>query len=151
MAARVAVGRRRVRGAFVAALLALAGCSVREPSALRVAVTESGGDLAFSLEEPVRSVSCVLRDFRRAPGDPRAARPVWTARCTAGADCRSAVRWDDASLEPTLRAERLGPTDSGTCYECELAGDTGRGLVRFHVDERGGFEPCRAAMTRRTR
>ena len=37
---------------------------------LRMAVTESSGDFTFSLEEPVREVACVERDYRRSPSDP---------------------------------------------------------------------------------
>lgn len=144
MAQRVSVGRWRARAVGLVTLIAVASCTAgREGRALRIAVTESGGDFSLSLEEPVRAVTCVERDFRRSPGDPAAVRPIWTARCTAGADCRSAVRYNDASLEATRRAERLTPSAPGACYECELTGDHGRGLVRFRVVERGGFEPCR--------
>ena len=134
----------RARAGALLTVIAIASCStgggVRP---LRIAVMESGGDVILSLEEPVRAVVCVIRDYRRAPSDPAAVRPIWTARCTAGADCRTAVRYDDASLEPSGRAERLQPSEPGTCYECELTGDHGRGLTRFRVTDRGGFESCR--------
>ncbi len=109
---------------------------------LRVAVTESGGDVTLMLEEPVRSVTCVVHDFRRAPGDPQAVRGIWTARCTAGAVCATSILYGDRSLESSAGPERLSPSEPGFCYECELGGDHGRGLTRFRIAPRGGFEPC---------
>lgn len=142
MAFGVSVRRWGARGAVLAMLVALASCTGgRTLRPLRIAVTESGGDLTFSLEEPVRAIACVELDFRRSPGDPAAVRPVWAARCAA--DCRTAIRYDDASLEATLRAEPLAPSAEGFCYVCELTGDHGRGITRFRVGARGGFEPCR--------
>jgi hypothetical protein len=123
-------------------VLTLAACSGgRTVRPLRIAVTESGGDFTLSLEEPVRAVSCMLRDYRRSPNDPAAVRVVWSARCRT--DCLTSVRYGDRSLESTVPAQRLGPSGEGDCYECEVVGDHGRGLVRFRVAARGGFEQCR--------
>ena len=130
----------------VATLIALAACggggSTMRP--LRIAVTESSGDLTFSLEEPVRAIACVERDFRRSPGDPAAVRLIWQARCTA--DCRSAIRYADSSLESIQRAAPLAPSGDGACYICELTGDHGRGVTRFRVPPGGGFEHCRPSV-----
>lgn len=133
----------RTGGAGLALLLAVAAGCTRGPSVrpLRIALTESAGDLTFSLEEPVRAVTCIARDYRRAPTDPGAMRVVWSARCTA--DCLRSVRYGDRALESTTPASRLVPSGEGDCYECELTGDHGRGLVRFRMGARGGFEPCR--------
>jgi hypothetical protein len=132
---------RRARAGAVVLALAVVACSGgRNLRPLRMAVTESGGDFTFSLEEPVREIACVERDYRRSPGDPSAARTVWTARCAR--DCLAAVRYGDRALESTVPAQPLGPSGPGTCYECVLAGDTGRGMTRFRVSERHGFEPC---------
>ncbi len=113
----------------------------RQLRPLRIAVAESGGDFTLSLEEPVRSVACIVRDFRRAPDDPASVRVIWTARCRS--DCLTSVRYGDRSLESTVPASRLEPSGEGDCYECELTGDHGRGVTRFRVAARGGFEPCR--------
>jgi hypothetical protein len=122
----------------------LAGCSgAQNVRPLRTAVTESSGDYVLSLEEPVRAVACVVRDFRRSPSDPGAARPIWTARCIDGPSCRTAVRYGDRTFQATRQAEPLHPSEQGTCYECELIGDHGRGLTRFRVGDRGDFEVCR--------
>ena len=131
---------------LVAALVALASCGGGGSSMrpLRIAVTESSGDLTFSLEEPVRAIACVERDYRRSAGDPGAVRPIWQARCPS--DCRTAVRYDDASLEPILPAAPLAPSGPGACYICELTGDHGRGATRFRMTSRGGFEPCRPTV-----
>ena len=151
MAFRVSVRRWRARGAVLAAILVLTSCAPRSGAGgggggrpvrqLSIAVTESGGDLTFSLEEPVRAISCVERDFRRSPGDPQSVRFMWAARCPA--DCRTSVRYDDSTLETARRAEPLLPSAEGFCYECELTGDHGRGLTRFRVPARGRFERCR--------
>lgn len=149
MAFGVSVRRWWVRGAALAALSVLAACAStgggggRPVRQLKIAVTETGGDFVISLEEPVRTVTCMERDFRRGVGDPMAARLIWSARCTAGRDCLTSVRYDDAALETTSPAQRLTTSEQGTCYECELAGDHGRAAVRFRVTQRGGFEPCR--------
>lgn len=132
---------RRARAGVVALALAVAACSGgRNLRPLRMAVTESGGDFTFSLEEPVREVTCVERDYRRSPSDPAAARTVWAARCPR--DCLTAVRYGDRSLESTVPAQPLGPSGEGMCYECVLASDHGRGMTRFRVSARRGFEPC---------
>lgn len=148
MAFGVSVRRWWVRGAALAAASALAACAgggagARPARQLKIAVTETGGDFTISLEEPVRTVVCLERDFRRGAGDPMAVRLIWGARCTAGRDCLSSVRYNDATLETTQPAQRLTESQQGTCYECELAGDHGRAAVRFRVTTRGGFEPCR--------
>lgn len=131
-------------GAPVLALaMGLVACTGgRDVRPLRTAVTESGGDFTLSLEEPVRTVACVVRDYRRSPTDPAAARTIWSARCTAGEFCQSAVRYGDRSLEGGP-AERLTASEEGACYECDLGGDHGHGIVRFRIGTRGGFEPCR--------
>jgi hypothetical protein len=148
MAFRVSVRRWWVRGAALVAASMLAACaggggSARPARQLKIAVTETGGDFVISLEEPVRTVTCLERDFRRGIGDPMAARLIWSARCTAGRDCLTSVRYNDATLDTTSPAQRLTTSEQGTCYECELAGDHGRAAVRFRVTTRGGFEPCR--------
>jgi hypothetical protein len=132
--------RRARAGALVLALAVVACSGGRTVRPLRMAVTESGGDFTFSLEEPVRQIACVERDYRRSPTDPGAARTVWTARCAR--DCLAAVRYADRALESTQPAQPLGPSTPGTCYECVLDGDHGRGITRFRVGERRGFEPC---------
>jgi hypothetical protein len=134
-----ALGRARA----LALVSVLAACTAGRDATLRIAVTESGGEFMLSLEEPVRAVACVVRDYRRSPSDAAATRPIWTARCTEGTSCRTAVRYGDRALDPSGRAEPLSPSAPGACYECELTGDHGRGLVRFRVTDRGGFEPCR--------
>jgi len=131
------------RASALALVFVLAACTARRDVPLRIAVTESGGDFMLSLEQPVRAVACVVRDYRRSPTDPAATRAVWTARCTEGAYCRTSVRYGDRTLETTGPAEPLAPSEPGACYECDLTGDHGRGLVRFRVTDRGGFEPCR--------
>jgi hypothetical protein len=132
---------RRARAGAVALALVVVACSGgRNVRPLRMAVTESSGDFTFSLEEPVREVACVERDFRRSPSDPAATRTVWMARCPG--DCLSAVRYGDRALESTLPAQRLGPSGQGMCYECVLVGEHGRGMTRFRVSARQGFEPC---------
>jgi hypothetical protein len=131
----------RAGAAALALGFMIIGCSGgRDVRPLRMAVTESGGDFTFSLEEPVRSVTCVIRDYRRSPSDPAAATPIWTAQCRA--DCLTAIRYGDRALESTLPARALGPSSPGACYECTLTGDHGRGLTRFRVNDRSGFEPC---------
>ena len=132
----------RARGAL-ALVTVLAACSAGRDTRLRIAVTESGGEFMLSLEEPVRAVTCVERDYRRSPTDPAATRPVWTARCTDGASCRTAIRYGDRALETSGPTEPLAPSAPGACYECDLTGDHGRGLVRFRVADGGGFEACR--------
>jgi hypothetical protein len=132
--------RRACAGALALALAVVACSGGRTLRPLRMAVTESGGDFTFSLEEPVREIACVERDYRRAPSDPAAARTVWTARCAR--DCLAAVRYGDRSLESTVPAQPLGPSGQGTCYECVLDGAHGRGMARFRVSDRHGFEPC---------
>lgn len=136
--------RRAAAGILVLGIL-LAACGGGGPAVrpLRLAVTESGGDLGFTLEEPVRMVECVERDYRRAAGDPAALRPIWTARCTAGRDCRSAIRWADRTLETVGPPPQLAPSAPGTCYECALTGDGGKGYVRFRMEEDGTFQRCR--------
>ena len=130
---------RRARAGAVALALAVVACSGgRTVRPLRMAVTESGGDFTVSLEEPVREVSCIERDYRRSPSDPQATRTVWTARCPR--DCLTAIRYGDRSLESTVPAQPLGPSTEGTCYECVLVGDHGRGITRFRVGARRGFE-----------
>jgi len=147
MAFRVSVRRWCVRGVALAVASALAACapapSGRAARPLKIAVTETGGDFVISLEEPVRTVTCMERDFRRGAGDPMAARLIWSARCTAGRDCLTSVRYNDAALDTTSPAQRLTTSEQGTCYECALAGDHGQAAVRFRVTARGGFEPCR--------
>ena len=129
------------RAGVVALALAVVACSGgRAVRPLRLAVTESSGDFTFSLEEPVREISCVERDYRRSPSDPAAVRTVWTARCPA--DCLTAVRYGDRSLVSTIPAQPLGPSGEGSCYECVLVGDHGRGITRFRVSARRGFEQC---------
>jgi hypothetical protein len=146
---RVPVRRWCFRGAALIAACTLAACAStggkggRPGRQLKIAVTETGGDFVISLEEPVRTVTCMERDFRRGAGDPMAARLIWSARCTGGRDCLTSVRYNDASLDTTSPAQRLTTSEQGTCYECELAGDHGRAAVRFRVTTRGGFEPCR--------
>jgi hypothetical protein len=136
---------RHARAGSVALALVVAACTrggtIRP---LRMAVTESGGDFTFSLEEPVREIACVERDYRRSPSDPQAARPVWTARCPR--DCLTAVRYGDRSLESTLPPQPLGPSPQGTCYECVLTGDHGRGITLFRVSDRHGFEACQPRL-----
>jgi hypothetical protein len=127
----------------LAACASTGGGGARPARQLKIAVTETGGDFVISLEEPVRTVTCMERDFRRGAGDPMAARLIWSARCTAGRDCLTSVRYNDAALDTTSPAQRLTESQQGTCYECELAGDHGRAAVRFRVTTRGGFEPCR--------
>ena len=127
-------------GAVALALVVVACSGGRTLRPLRMAVTESSGDFTFSLEEPVREVACVERDFRRSPSDPQAVRTVWTARCPS--DCLTAIRYGDRSLDSTVPAQPLGPSSEGTCYECVLASDHGRGITRFRVSARHGFEPC---------
>jgi hypothetical protein len=143
MAFRVSVRRWRARGAVLAMLVALAACAGggQPMRALRVAVAESGGDITFSLEEPVRAITCVERDFRRSPTDPQAVRPMWSARCTS--DCRTAVRYDDSTLDAVRPAVPLAPSVEGACYECELTGERGRAVTRFRVPARGRFAACR--------
>jgi hypothetical protein len=137
------VTRARASGPALALAILIAACSGgRNVQPLRVAVTESSGDFTLSLEEPVRAVTCVVRDYRRSPSDPAATRAIWAARCTAGAFCQTAVRYGDRSLESTRPAERLVPSDPGACYECDLTGDHGHGLVRFRIGGRGDFETC---------
>ena len=148
MAFGVSVRRWWVRGAALAAASALAACAgggagARPARQLKIAVTETGGDFVISLEEPVRTVVCLERDFRRGAGDPQAVRLIWGARCTGGRDCLTSVRYNDAALDTTQPAQRLTASEQGTCYECELAGDHGRAAVRFRVTQRGAFEPCR--------
>ena len=147
MAFRVSVRRWCVRGVALAVASALAACapapSGRAARPLKIAVTETGGDFVLSLEEPVRTVVCLERDFRRGAGDPQAVRLIWGARCTGGRDCLTSVRYNDAALDTTQPAQRLTASEQGTCYECELAGDHGRAAVRIRVTQRGAFEPCR--------
>jgi hypothetical protein len=90
------------------------------------------------------------RDFRRGAGDPMAARLIWSARCTAGRDCLSSVRYNDAALDTTSPAQRLTTSEQGTCYECELAGGPrpGGGALPRHHARRVRAVP---AMTARTR
>jgi hypothetical protein len=128
----------------VVVVVALVGCGGRPTvRPLRVAVTESGGDLSFTLEEPVRSVECVARDYRRSPGDRAALHPMWRAQCTAGQDCLAGIRYGDRSLQTAQQAAKLVPSAPGHCYECVLTGDHGTGFVRFRMSETGAFEPCR--------
>jgi len=128
----------------LALALGIGGCaSGTNVRPLRTAVTESSGDFTLSLEEPVRAVTCVIRDYRRSPSDPAAARTIWSAKCSAGRFCQSAVRYADQSLDATQPAMQLTPSDEGACYECDLTGDHGRGIVRFRIGARGGFETCR--------
>jgi hypothetical protein len=139
--------RKFARAGAIALVATLAACTAGSTARpLRVAVAESGGEVMLALEEPVRAAACVVRDYRRSPTDAAAARPIWTARCTDGAICRSAVRYGDLTLEPIKAAEPLAPSDPGFCYECELTGDHGRGLVRFRLSDGGGFEPCRPRL-----
>jgi hypothetical protein len=141
-----AVPKRLLAVAVLATLLAgAAGCAAGpKASALRVTLTESGGDLQFTLSEPIRAVTCYERDHRRDPGAPGAAYVIWAARCTAGDDCLPSVTYGDRELSTTTAARRLAPSAPGTCYECLVEGTTGRGLVRFRTSARGGFEPCTA-------
>jgi hypothetical protein len=132
----------RRRAACLAAVAIAAACGRGAMRPLRVAVTESGGDLTLMLEEPVRAVRCVTHDYRRAPGDPAAVRDIWSARCTAGAACATSILYGDRSLESLAGPEPLTPSEPGLCYECELTGDHGRALTRFRIAPRGGFEPC---------
>jgi hypothetical protein len=138
-------GEMRAMLVVVALVVASIGCggAGQKVRPLRVAVTESGGDLSFTLEEPVRMVECVARDYRRSPGDPAALRPVWTAHCTAGADCLAGIRYGDRTLQTVGAAQRLAPSEPGHCYECALTGDHGKGFVRFRMADHGAFEPCR--------
>ncbi len=143
------MGERAMIGATAAGAaalaLAVAACSGgRQLRPLRTAVTESGSDFTFSLEEPVREVLCVEHDYRRSPTDPAATRTVWAARCAR--DCLTSVRYGDRSLESTTAAQRLGPSAQGTCYECVLTGDHGRGIALFRVSERASFEPCQPRL-----
>ena len=136
--------RTRARAGALAAVIALAACtSGPEVRRLRIAVTESGGEFMLSLEEPVRAVACIERDYRRSPTDPASTRPMWSARCTDGATCRSAIRYGDRTLVAKGPTEPLVPSGEGACYECDLTGDHGRAVARFRVAQRGGFEPCR--------
>jgi hypothetical protein len=131
--------------ALLVLLAATSGCggAPKRVRPLRIAVTESGGDLSLTLEEPVREVECFARDYRRAPNDPSAVRPIWRARCTAGTDCRAAIRYADRSLVTIGGGGPLAPSEQGSCYECALTGDTGTGFVRFRMAPHGAFEPCR--------
>jgi hypothetical protein len=136
------VSRARTGVAALVLVTTMVACSGgRQLRPLRIAVTESSGDFTLSLEEPVRTVACVVRDFRRSADDPAAVRVIWSARCRA--DCLTSVRYGDRSLESTVPATRLTASGEGDCYECELTGDDGRGVTRFRVTPRGGFEPCR--------
>ena len=135
--------RQRTVVTLAVAAMVLQACSGgRDVRPLRIAATESGGDFSFALEEPVRAVVCVIRDFRRSPTDPAATRIVWAARCTDGPACRASIRYADGALDSTTRPMRLGPSNPGECYECDLTGDHGHGITRFRVLPRGGFEPC---------
>jgi hypothetical protein len=130
---------------LLAVALVTSGCggTPTKTRPLRIAVTESGGDLSLTLEEPVREVQCVARDYRRSPSDPGATRPIWRARCAAGPDCRAAIRYGDRGLVTMGTIETLAPSDQGHCYECALTGDNGTGFVRFRMAAHGAFEPCR--------
>jgi len=135
--------RRRGAGAALGLVALIAACSSGPGSRpLRIAATESGGDFTFSLEEPVRAITCVVRDFRRSPTDPLSTRTLWVARCTDGPICRTAIRYGDRVLESATRAAPLVASEAGECYECDLTGDHGHGVTRFRIGARGGFEPC---------
>src|SRR6185436_14825776 len=108
---RMLVTGALARAGALALVFALAACTARRDVPLRIAVTESGGDFMLSLEQPVRAVACVVRDYRRSPTDPAATRAVWTARCTEGAYCRTSVRYGDRTLETTGPGEPLAPSE----------------------------------------
>jgi hypothetical protein len=142
----VSVGRAATAIA-VAVAVAQAGCGGggRTLRPLRVTIAESRGYFELATTEPIRSVACVIRDHRRSPSDPAAARVVWAARCDGG-DCPRAVRYGEQTLTAVTRPERLAPSDQGTCYECVLDGDGTRGRVAFGVTATGNFEPCRGRV-----
>ena len=134
-----------MKAATVAALGLAVGCSVgraRAPQPLRVTVTESAGDIEFAVISPVREVTCIERDHRRAPNDPAATRVIWAARCTAGDDCLPSVHYGDARLETITAPARLTASTPGTCYECLIAARDGRGAIAFRVTDHGAFAPC---------
>jgi hypothetical protein len=141
----VSIGRT---AAAIAIGLAVAqGCGGgRTLRPLRITVAESGGHFELATTEPIRSVACVVRDHRRSPSDPAAARVVWAARCDTGGSCPRAVRYGDQTLVAVTRPERLAPSGEGSCYECVLDGDGTRGRVAFRVTATGNFEPCRGRV-----
>jgi hypothetical protein len=138
--------RLAIAGALVVALAAGCAPSRRATTGLRVTLTESAGDVQFTLPEPIRAVTCFERDHRRDPNSRDATVVIWAARCTEGADCLPTVNYGDANLSATTPASRLPPSAPGTCYECLVEGTTGRGLVRFRTSARGGIEACVARV-----
>ena len=134
--------RAHVGLAAALALGIVAGCTVgrRATNGLRVTLTEAEGDLQLTLPEPIRAVTCLVRDHRRDPNARDATAVMWAARCAA--DCLQTVRYGDRMLTATTAARPLAPSPPGTCYECVVQGATGSGLVRFRTGAGGGFEAC---------
>jgi hypothetical protein len=110
----------------------------------RVTTTESGGHFQFATTSPIRSVACAVRDHRRSPSDPAAARIIWAGRCDSS--CPTSIRYGDSQMTAVTKPERLVPSAQGGCYECVLDGDGTRGVVSFRVNATGGFEPCSARV-----